>query len=90
MAKKFVVLTPNRNYSGVVQEVKIVDGVGVTEDKGAAYSLERNYHYVVIQAAALIALADSLRPKPEAEPEAETEPDPESQSDEAPSRRRRR
>lgn len=62
MAKRFVVLTPNRAYAGTVAGVSFTRGVGVTEDARAARNLAGNYKYVVLEAGDVRALAGLVMP----------------------------
>ena len=66
MAKRFIVLTPNRAYAGTVAGVRITRGVGVTDDERAARELAANYKYVVLGPQDVLALADMARPAPTA------------------------
>jgi hypothetical protein len=62
MAKRLIVLTPNRAYAGTVAGVKFTRGIGLTESEGAARDLAGNYKYVVLDAQDVLALADMARP----------------------------
>jgi hypothetical protein len=63
VAKRFIVLTPNRAYAGTVAGVRFTRGVGVTEDERAARDLAGNYKYVVLEAGDVRALAALTMPE---------------------------
>ena len=69
----FVVLTPNRGYTGVMGSIAFRDGVAVTDDERVARDLAANYNYVVMRKADLLKLADELNAQLEAPPEAPPE-----------------
>jgi hypothetical protein len=64
MAKRFIVLTPNRAYRGTVAGVSFKGGFGVTEDERAARELSGNYKYVVLEPQDALALAALAGPPP--------------------------
>lgn len=71
MAKRLIVLTPNRAYAGTVAGVRFQRGVGVTEDERTARDLGANYKYVVLEAGEVRALAALLLPDAPAKPKGE-------------------
>lgn len=83
-ADEFVVLTPNRGYTGVMGRLAFRDGVALTSDAGVARDLAANYNYVVMRKADLVKLADDLNPKPESPPDAESEPPPDAEAEPPP------